>query len=69
MPLEVRLAARARIAADVGDQLDARSTDQLDELTFIMVRVTDREDLLLGRHHRILPRSAGPGRSLCWRTQ
>jgi hypothetical protein len=44
-PLEVRLPARARIAADVGDQADAGAPQQLDELVLVVVRVPDGEDL------------------------
>ena len=53
--LEVRLPARAGVAADVGDQLDPGAAEQLEELALLVVRVADGEDLPFGRHPRILP--------------
>ena len=43
--LEVRLSAGTRVAADVSDQLDAGAAQQLEELPFLVVGVTDGEDL------------------------
>src|SRR5918996_243681 len=59
--LEMGLATRARIAPDVGDQLDAGAAQQLDELLLVVVRMPDREDLASGRHPPILLRLAGSG--------
>ena len=42
--VELRIAG-AWVGAHVGDQLDARSADQLEEVLFLVVRVTDGQDL------------------------